>query len=84
MKRIPVGARVRVRQDRHFPPGPWPGEPTGVVVSGPVMVRGARWWQRHATYDVEFDVPQRDTDGDGPYSMSEVLGQYLEVLPRQR
>lgn len=48
------------------------------------MIRGARWWQRHATYDVEFDVPQRDTDGDGPYSMSEVLGQYLEVLARQR
>jgi hypothetical protein len=47
------------------------------------MIPGAHWWQRHATPHVEFDVPQRDTDGDGPYSMSEVLNQYLEVLPRQ-
>ena len=54
-----------------------------MVTSGPVMVRGARWWQRHATYTVEFDVPQRDTDGDGSYSNSEVLGQYLEVLSRE-
>ncbi len=83
MKRIPVGARARVMQDRQFPPGPWPSEPTGMVASGPVMVRGAGWWQRHATYVVEFDVPQRDTDDDGPYRGSEVLGKYLEVLPRR-
>ena len=51
-------------------------------MSGPVTTRGAHWWERHATYDVAFDVPQRDIDGDGPYSLCEVLGQYLQVLPQ--
>jgi hypothetical protein len=30
------------------------------------------------TYWVEFDEPQRDPDGDGPYASSQVLERYLE------
>lgn len=40
--------------------------------------QGARQWLR--VYLVRFDVPQYDTDGDGPYSSSEVAHIYLEKL----
>jgi hypothetical protein len=33
-----------------------------------------------ATYWVRFDEPQYDTDGDGPYDTSQVLGKYLEAI----
>lgn len=74
---------MRVRQDKKFPPGPWPAEPTATVTDGPELVAGRHWWQRLPTYWVRFDEPQRDADGDGPYSTSQVLGQYLEVLDRE-
>jgi hypothetical protein len=32
------------------------------------------------TYWVQFDEPQRDTDGDGPYESSQVLSKYLETV----
>ena len=32
------------------------------------------------TYWIEFDEPQRDADGDGPYRGSQVLARYLEVV----
>jgi hypothetical protein len=32
------------------------------------------------TYWVEFDEPQLDTDGDGPYYKSQVLEKYLEAV----
>lgn len=73
-----TGARVHVRQDPEFGPGPWPAEPTGTVRSGPEIIEGTRGLM--ATYWVQFDEPQYDTDGDGPYDSSQVLGKYLEPL----
>jgi hypothetical protein len=35
-------------------------------------------------YWVTFDEPQYDTEGDGPYNSSQVLGKYLEALPEHR
>ena len=76
-----VGARVIVRQDPDYGPGPWPSEPTGRIVAYPdggsfVEVTTASgpersWW-------VVFDEPQLDVDGDGPYQESQVLQRYLE------
>lgn len=77
---IPVGSRVRVLQDAEYPPGPWPAQPTGTVIEGPVMVEGTEPNPLLSTYTVQFDEPQRDADGDGPYTVSEVLGQYLEPV----
>jgi hypothetical protein len=31
-------------------------------------------------YWVEFDIPQRDSDGDGPYSSAEIESEYLEIV----
>ena len=72
-----VGTRVRVRQDPRFGPGPWPSEPTGCIVGPPQLVQGRKG--PLITYWVEFDTPQLDADGDGPYSKSQVLEEYLEA-----
>jgi hypothetical protein len=72
------GSRVRVRRDPQFGPGPWPAEPTGRVVGAPEEVQGREGTLR--TYWVEFDEPQLDTDGDGPYYKSQVLEKYLEAV----
>ena len=82
-KPIPAGTRVRVRRDKEHGPGPWPAEPTGTVVVGldhthfvdvqaPVGVRRVYW--------VEFDEPQFDSEGDGPYHQAQILAVYLELL----
>lgn len=75
---FPEGTRVRVLSDPDHGPGPWPAQPTGRVVSPPEMVRGVR--RPLPTYWVEFDEPQLDVEGDGPYERSQVLGKYLALV----
>ena len=73
---ISIGTRVKVRRDPDFGPGPWPSEPTATVIGPPEMVEGRNG--ALTTYWVEFDEPQTDADGDGPYTTSQVLEKYLE------
>jgi len=40
------------------------------------LVKGRK--QTFVFYYVEFDVPQRDSDGDGPYRGGEIDGDMLE------
>jgi hypothetical protein len=75
-----VGSRVQVMRDPEFGPGPWPAEPTGRVTSSPsgepfVVVQTRKGPER--TWWITFDEPQRDADGDGPYTRSQVLERYL-------
>jgi hypothetical protein len=78
-----VGDRVKVRRDPEYGPGPWPDEPTGTVTQHPGALDGEGWVATttlrgvRRTYWIRFDSPQRDADGDGPYSESEVLDRYL-------
>jgi hypothetical protein len=78
-----LGQHGRVRQDRDYPPGPWPSEPTGRLAALPdglpfdeveTLSGKQRMWF------VIFDAPQRDADGDGPYRESQVLQKYLEAI----
>ena len=77
--RFAVGTRVRVRLDPESGRGQWPAEPVGTVVPGSRIVETAtgpgllRW--------VEFDEPQLDAEGAGPYEAAEVLEDYLESIP---
>lgn len=72
-----IGTRVQVLSDPDYGPGPWPAEPFGKIVGPPEAVEGRVGML--TTYWVEFDEPQLDTDGDGPYSKSQVLGRYLRL-----
>ena len=72
---LPEGARVRVRRDPDFGPGPWPTEPLGTVDLHELV---STMQGPERTYWIMFDEPQRDADGDGPYASSQVLERYLE------
>lgn len=75
---LAIGTRVRVRSDPDFGPGPWPAQPTGRIGAGPDEVQGRDGVMR--TYWIEFDEPQFDTDGSGPYRSSQVLEKYLQAI----
>lgn len=82
--KLGVGSRVRAIQDPEFGPGPWPAEPTGLIMASPFgepfeEVATRRGLER--TWWVEFDEPQHDADGDGPYYKSQVLERYLQPIP---
>ena len=76
---LPPGARVRVLVDPVFG-GPFQTPCFGTVESSeraqgltPTAARKSKF-----VYLVVFDTPQFDVDGDGPYAVSQVLGQYIK------
>jgi len=85
------GRRVKVFRDPDWP-GPWPDEPLGVIE--PILGEPYRTIDlRDSTinvpqsdrrlmreYLVQFDQPQRDTDGDGPYAAAVIWEKYLRPL----
>ena len=71
------GMRVRISCEYH-----WAKSQIGTVVAMP------RWPRTVSSvkgplvfYWVAFDVPQFDSDGDGPYGEAEVDSRYLDPLP---
>lgn len=78
-----AGQHVRVHSDPEHGPGPWPAEPRGTILAHPLAEAGEvsiptdTLQGPRRTYWVEFDEPQFDLDGFGPYSMSEVLDEYI-------
>ena len=74
------GTRVRVRQDRRFPPGPWPAEPSGTIDHLPSSIQQSQRGPLRM-YWVMFDEPQFDVEGDTAYIKAEVAHIYVEVDP---
>lgn len=82
-----AGDRVRISPSYH-----WAQGVMGVVQPPPDYVVGLAdgWAGLERTvqgrvrplrfYWVEFDVPQRDADGDGPYFAGEIDAEYLWAL----
>jgi hypothetical protein len=86
------GARVRVVRDPDWD-GPWPAEPTGLIdphapapvrlielatmpeVNVPDSDRGPM-----REFLVQFDEPQLDGDGAGPYRAAVIWEKYLRLL----
>ena len=77
----PAGSRVRVIQDSTWK-GPWAETFTGTVSSMavPEPVTHPRAQSNELAYWVEFDEPQVDGAGDGPYRKAQIWGRYLELL----
>lgn len=55
---------------------------TGVIsaMAAPEAVRGPRAQPGELAYWVDFDEPQLDHDGDGPYRKAQIWYRYLEAL----
>jgi hypothetical protein len=78
-----IGAQVVVHASDTGDPAPWPDEPSGVIVrtGGSALAGvwgrgggGRMWW-------VEFDEPQSNSDGDGPFLSAQVHEKFLELAP---
>ena len=78
-----IAAQVVVRDASPSDPSPWPDEPGGIIVRAAgsaiqgVWGRsggGRIWW-------VEFDEPQHNADGGGPFATAQVHEKYLELAP---
>lgn len=66
-----MGAKVLVSAR-----GGWHRDALGRIVAGPEPIQTLQgedffWW-------VEFLVPERDIDGDGPYRKAQILSRYIE------
>jgi hypothetical protein len=78
-----IGAQVLVRAAHAGDSSSWPDEPSGVIVrSGGSALAGVwgrggggrMWW-------VEFDEPQTNAHGDGPFQSAQVHEKVLELAP---
>lgn len=78
-----IGAQVAVVPASPADPSPWPTEPSGIIIraGGSALASvlgssgGVRMWI------VEFDEPQTDYTGAGPFASAQVLERYLELAP---
>lgn len=78
-----IGAQVFVLAAVEGEASQWPAEPSGVIVrSGGSALAGVwgaagggrLWW-------VEFDEPQTNAQGDGPFHSVQVHEKFLELAP---
>ncbi|PRY70037.1 hypothetical protein B0I08_101159 [Glaciihabitans tibetensis] len=78
-----IAAQVFVRDASLIDPSPWPASPSGVILrSGGSALQGVwgsagggqLWW-------VEFDEPQHNSSGDGPFATAQVHEKFLELAP---
>jgi hypothetical protein len=75
---IPAGTRVTVIQDADWR-GPWSQEFQGTIDSmgAPEPIPNAKANPGELRYWVQFDEPQRDADGAGPYRKASIWARYL-------
>lgn len=76
-KSFRVGDRVETVRGGLLP-GPWAADATGTVAE---VIEQQEQGRGRTTYLVDFDRPQPDSDGDGPYLASEIDGRYLRAAP---
>ena len=78
---MPAGTRVRITEDELWI-GPWAqaveGRVSAMAAPEPVVSRNSK--PGELNYWIDFDPPQLDSDGDGPYRKAQIRGRYLEAL----
>jgi len=78
---IPAGTPVRIIQDSSWA-GPWASVFTGTIsnMAAPEPPASTAARPDELAYWVDFDQPQQDADGDGPYRKAQIWDRYIEVL----
>jgi hypothetical protein len=74
------GSRVTVVRASDWD-GPWPAEFPGTIdaTCAPEPNEHAQALSGELLYWVTFDIPQYDSDGDGPYRKAQIWGRYLRA-----
>lgn len=78
---LPAGSRVRIIQDPGWA-GPWAEVFTGTIspMAAPETPQSKAARPGELAYWVDFDSPQRDADGDGPYRKAQIWERFIEAL----
>jgi hypothetical protein len=78
---IPAGTAVRIIQDEGWS-GPWASVFTGTVsdMAAPEPPASEAARPDELAYWIDFDQPQRDADGEGPYRKAQIWARYMEVM----
>ncbi len=79
---MPPGSRVRVIKDPEWD-GPWREVFAGNIsgMAAPDLVEHDLGRPGELAYWVDFDEPQLDVNGDGPYGKAYIWARYLEKGP---
>lgn len=80
---LPPGARVMVIQD-HGWHGPWQREFLGTIsdMAAPEPVNNPKGYAGELMYWVDFDEPQHDADGEGPFRKAQIWDRHLQAEGR--
>jgi hypothetical protein len=77
-----IAAQVFVRDASPTDPSPWPESPSGVIVRSAGSALQGVWGKAGGRlWLVEFDEPQRNSAGDGPFATAQVHEKFLELAP---
>ncbi|WP_213815002.1 hypothetical protein [Glaciihabitans sp. dw_435] len=80
---VGVGAQVFVRDASATDPSLWPTEPSGFVVAQAGSGVQGVWGRANGgrVWSIEFDEPQINANGDGPFSSALVHERFLQLAP---
>jgi len=78
-----IGAQVGVQDASPTDPSGWPAEPSGIIVRSAGSALQGVWGRASGgrLWIVEFDEPQTNAQGDGPFATASLHEKYLELAP---
>lgn len=78
-----IGAQVGVQDASSTDLSPWPDDPSGIIVRAGGSALAGVWGRGGGAraWIVEFDEPQSNRDGGGPFATAQILEKYLELAP---
>ena len=78
-----IGAQVGVQDASITDHSRWPANPSGLIVRTGGSAVSSVWGRSGGgrAWLVEFDEPQTDIDGAGPFASAQILEKYLELAP---
>ncbi len=78
-EKIGIGVQVFVEDASPTDRSSWPTEPSGIVIDRGANVPGALG--TGGVWRIEFDEPQNNADGNGPFSIALVHERFLHLAP---
>ncbi len=78
-----VGAQVGIQDASSSDRSPWPAEPSGIIIRAGGSALAGVWGAAGGgrLWFVEFDEPQTNAEGAGPFASAQIHEKYLMLAP---